>query len=90
MPNLQNHSLKIAFATVSASLFSTAVTMVYFVKASVTHKMYLCWQRQQASAQKGQHVFECLAILGLVTDVVVEVCLLTFSFVGNEGTFLCA
>ncbi|MFN9938285.1 MAG: hypothetical protein ACK56I_02315, partial [bacterium] len=40
--NLQNHSEKMAFATVSASLFSTAVTIAYLVKASVMQRMYLC------------------------------------------------
>ncbi len=44
MPNLQNHSLKMAFAIISASLFSTAVTSMYFVNASVMHRMYLCWR----------------------------------------------
>jgi hypothetical protein len=34
---------KMAFATVSTSLFSKGVTMVYLVNASVMHKMYLCW-----------------------------------------------
>jgi hypothetical protein len=32
-----------ALATVSVSLFSIAVMSVYFVKAPVMHKMYLCW-----------------------------------------------
>jgi hypothetical protein len=42
MPNLQNHYEKMALATVSASLFSTAVTIAYLVKASVMQRIYLC------------------------------------------------
>ncbi len=42
MPNLQNHSKQMAFATVSASLFSIAVTRAYLVNASVMQRMYLC------------------------------------------------
>ena len=57
MPNLQNHSEKMAFATVSASLFSMAVTSAYFVKASVTHKMYLCWR---PALEVGVTVVACL------------------------------
>ncbi len=62
MPNFQNHSEKMAFATVSASLFSTAVTIAYFVKASVMQRMYLCCH---PAASIGPKRSACIRMFGL-------------------------
>jgi hypothetical protein len=62
MPNLQNHSEKMAFATVSASLFSTAVTKAYFVNASVMQRMYLCCR---PAASIGPKRSACILMFGL-------------------------
>ncbi len=62
MPNLQNHSVQMVLVTVSASLFSTAMTNAYFVKASVMHRMYLCWCLAASIGPKRFLIFNCSSI----------------------------
>jgi hypothetical protein len=87
MPNLQNLAEKMAFATVSASLFTTAVTIACFVKASVMQRMYLCCH---PAASIGQKRSACLVALVLVKIAGGEAWELMVWAVGSEGRTLCA